>query len=677
MSIRHCKVIFSSITFILFIFVQIKAKEIKFEHISVEQGLSHTKVFCIFQDSRGFMWFGTEDGLNKYDGYKFTVYRHNPADSFSLGNSEVRDIYEDLSGNIWIATSGGGLNRFERATEHFTRFTNDRNNPSSIPSNFINRITSHRYDDKELFWIGTHMGLSKFDTESEKFTLFSHTDKGYPYSYIEAMAVDSAGKVWIGSSGDGLHRFDPETGKYTSYRHDPDIPGSISDNQISSLYWHKSGILWIGTVKGGLNRFDPKNNRFISYRADPANKYAVSSDWITSIYEDRRGTFWLTTAYGGLNIFNRQTERFSSFMHDPGDPNSISDNTAMCIFEDRSGILWVGTWGGIDKFDSGKSQFVNITEHASNGYSLSGSYICSICKSNDVAKPALWIGTKTNGLNKLDLTTGEVKHFKHDPANPNSILSNLISSLYEDRSGILWIGTYGDGLIKYDRKLKRFFRYENDPANPNSISSNLINCISEDSYGKLWIGTQGDGLNCLNKKTHRFTHPVEHCDTRYIIEDKSGNLWIVCAGLKKLDLRTGRLTSYWHNPEDSLSISSNTATVIYESLQNGRPVLWIGTIGGGLNRFDYESGKFERYTISDGLPSNNINGILEDKDGNLWLSTNNGLSRFDPHNESFRNFDAADGLLSNKFNMRACCTTEDGKMYFGSVKGLTAFFLII
>ena len=651
-----------------------QSQDIKFEHISVEQGLSHAKIFCICQDSKGFMWFGTEDGLNKYDGYKFTVYRHDPADSSTLSSNSIRDIYDDQSGTLWIATENGGINRFDRENERFTRYTHNRKNPTSIGSNSTNRITSFIYEGREIFWIGTAVGLSKFDSESEQFTHFPFTDKGIPYSYIEAMVVDSAGMVWIGSTEDGLHRFDPKSELYTSFHHDPDIPHSLSDNKITSLFWDKSGILWVGTDDGGLNKFDPENSKFIHYQNDPNDMQTLNSNFVLSILEDRSGILWLGTASGGLNILDRRTEKFKSYLHDPGDPNSISDNTVMCTYEDKAGVLWVGTWGGVSKIDPRKTQFVNIKQHPGDPNSLSGNYIWSICESNYGGEPTILIGTKTDGLNILDRTTGVITHYKHDPGNPNSIPSNIISALFEDRSGLLWIGTYGDGLIKYNRVSKEFFRYEHDPDDPGSISQNIIRCIFEDSSGQLWIGTQSNGLNRVDKKTNKFTLVGRKTDTRNIYEDKTGALWIAGGGLKKLDRTTEQFTTYWHNPEDPSSISNNSTTAIHESSLHGRRVLWVGTNGGGLNRFDLESEKFKNYTIHDGLPSDIINGILEDEEGNLWLSTNAGLSKFNPRSEIFRNYDVADGLLGNQFNLRVCCKTKDGQMFFGGPRGLNAFY---
>ena len=647
--------------------------DIKFEHISVEQGLSHTKVFCIFQDSRGFMWFGTEDGLNKFDGYHFTAYRHDPADSLSLSNNLIKDIYEDKSGKLWIATSGGGINRFDYETESFLRYMYDQDNPRCIPSDHVNKIAGFWDGQKEILWLGSNRGLTKFDPRTEEFTLFSHTHLDYPYSFIQAMVIDSTGKVWVGSRIDGLYKFDPATKQYTGFRYNPDIPHSLSDNRIQSLCWDRSGILWIG-VESGLIKYNPKSNRFISIQMDPNEQHATTGNWILSIYEDRSDILWVGTGYGGIKIFDRRTKRFTSFSHNPGDEQSISDNTVMCIFQDETDILWIGTWEGVNKLDPRKTQFTKIEHDPGDSNTLSSNFIWSIYSSYPENKPYLWIGTKTDGLNKLDFVSGKIKRFIHEAGNPNSIPSNFISAICQDHTGNLWMGTYGDGLIKYDPESKEYVRYEYNPEDPESISGNIINCIIEDSSGRIWIGTSFHGLNHLDRFTKKFTRFLHNNDITNIYEDGSGNLWIAAQGLKKLDHKTGKFTTYWHNPTDPSSISSNKPTAIYESFEDGQPVLWVGTSADGLNRFDYQSGKFKTYTINEGLPSNTINGILEDGNGNLWLSTNNGLSQFNPQNETFKNFDVADGLPGNKFNLRVCCKTADSRMFFGGTQGLVAFY---
>jgi signal transduction histidine kinase/ligand-binding sensor domain-containing protein/DNA-binding response OmpR family regulator len=619
------------------------------------------------------MWFGTGDGLNKFDGYKFTAYKHDLSDSTTLSHNDVRCIYEDVSGQLWIATLGGGINMFDRESEIFVRYTSESNNKTNLKSNYIRKFAGFLYDYKETLWIGTSKGLDKFDPVSKQFTHFLHTDKGYPYSYIEPVVVDSTGKVWFGCRLGGLYRFDPETEQFYSFSDDPDSPHILSDNRIYSLFWDESGILWIGTTGAGLLSYDPRNNKFTSYQMDPGDRQTLNSTWVSSIYEDRSGKLWLGTPSGGINILDRRTGKFTSYMHDPADANSISDNTVMCTFEDQAGVIWVGTWDGINKIDPRKTQFMNIKPHPGDSNSLSGSFIWSICKSNYQGRPALWIGTKTDGLNKLDLASGQIERFMHDPGNPNSIPSNFILSLCEDRSGILWIGTYGEGLIKYNQQSKRFFHYQHDPADPGSIHGTIIRTIFEDSSGNLWIGTRNSGLNLLDRTTNQFKRILRNLHITDIYEDKSGDIWIATPhGLKVLKHTTGQITSYRHNPEDSSSISNNEIAFIHESQKIDRPVLWIGA-SGGLIRFDPESEIFKTYTIEDGLPDNTINTILEDNIGNLWLGTKNGLSKLNLQTETFSNYDVSDGLLDNTFTGTAC-KTADGQMFFSTTKGVVAFY---
>jgi signal transduction histidine kinase/ligand-binding sensor domain-containing protein/CheY-like chemotaxis protein/AraC-like DNA-binding protein len=618
------------------------------------------------------MWIATEDGLNKYDGYKFTTYRHDPHDSTSLSNNNLTSLYDDPSGNLWISTIGGGLNKYNHEKDHFFNYTPDPNNPESISTNVMQQTVGFNYDGKAVLWVGTQFGLNKMDLVTQKFKHYQHSDKGFPYTYIEAMIVDSLGFVWIGCTEGGLYKFDPKTELFTNYQHDPENPYSLSDNSVSSIWLDSSGILWVGTSNGGLNKFDQKKEQFIRYQHDPYNPHSLSHKFVVAIYEDRAGILWVGTAAGGLNRFNRETGHFSHYKYEPGNSNSLGDNTVMCIYEDISSVLWVGTWEGIYKFDPGKTEFSDYKQIPGNPNSLSNSYIWSIYESDYGGQRTLWVGTKTGGLNKLDRNSGKYTHYQHDLNNSKSIPSNLISALFEDRAGILWIGTWGDGLIKFDPIREQFTQYINDMDDPISISSNIIRTIFEDNSGILWIGTQGAGLNRFNRETGKFSFIGFRTQIMQIYEDQSGVLWIAAfSGLKKLDRETEQYTTYWHNPDDPNSISSNKVISIHED-KTGR--LWFGTIGGGLNKFNRESGEFISYTMKNGLPNDVINGILEDTQGNLWLSTNNGLSRFNPETGKFRNYDVDDGLLGNQFYPGVCYKSKDGEMFFGGTKGLNAFY---
>ena len=354
-----------------------QSQDIKFEHLSVEQGLSNNHIRSILQDHQGFMWFATGEGLNKYDGYKFTTYRHDPEDSTSLSHNDLTWVYENPSGDLWISTIGGGLNKYVREKDNFINYKHNPDDPESIITDVMQQTVGFQYNGTDVLWIGTQYGLDKMDLITHKFKHYPHTDKGFPYSYIEAMAVDSSGLVWIGGPA-GLYKFDPRTELFTNYQNDPENPFSLSDNVVLSLWLDNSGILWVGTTGGGLNKFDPKKEQFIRYQHDPDNHHSLSNNWVSAIYKDRSGVLWVGTAAGGLNKFDPSGKQFSHYKHNPGNPNSISDNTVISIYEDKSGVLWVGTWGGINKFDPEKSKFSNYMSIPGNRNSISDSYIWSI-----------------------------------------------------------------------------------------------------------------------------------------------------------------------------------------------------------------------------------------------------------------------------------------------------------
>jgi len=418
----------------------------------------------ILQDYLGFMWIATENGLCKYDGYTFTIYRKNPEDSTTIGNSWVADIYEDRSGCLWLATVGGGLNKFDRAKETFIRYKYDRDNPASISSSQVECIDGGTYEGKDILWVGTARGLNRFDPQTEIFIKYPHTNLKYPHSFVEDVLIDTYGKVWIGCTDGGLHQFDPETEEYTHYRHDLDNKTSLSSNNVFILFEDQSGVLWIGTTGGGLNKLDRKKKQFSHYRYDPQNPSSISSDQIDCIYEDKSGKLWIGTAKG-LNIFDQHKEQFIRYEYDPDDPNSISHNTVMCINQDKSDVLWFGTWGGVNKIDPQKNRFSRIRHIPGNKNSLSDNYITSVYESFYAGDDILWIGTENGGLNKINRSTGAITRYKHIADKPNSLINNIVYAICEDSSGMLWIGNFHGGLNKLNRNTEKITRYKHDPDN--------------------------------------------------------------------------------------------------------------------------------------------------------------------------------------------------------------------
>jgi signal transduction histidine kinase/ligand-binding sensor domain-containing protein len=642
---------------------------LRFENISVEQGLSEGTVYCTFQDSKGFLWFCTQDGLNKFDGYSFKVYRPDPTRN-SIAVGFVRSICEGPSGELWIGTMGGGLNRFDPDTERFTHYRYDPRDPSSLKGDWVSTVY---LDPQGGLWAGTTTGLNRFDLETEEITRYEHYEE-YPASLghptVNAVFRDREGVLWVGTGG-GLDRGDPVRQRFIHYRHDPDDPNSLGGDSVQAIYQDSQGILWIGT-DGGLDRLDRQAGQFIHYRHDPDDPTSLSNDSVQSIYQDREGTLWIGTT-DGLNWFDRERERFVRYQSDPGDPNSLSSDWIWSIYQDREGVLWIGTYrGGLSKYDRLSDRFALYRAIPGDPNSLNNNQIWSIYQDRD---GILWIGTGGGGLNRFDREQGLMSQYRHDPADANSLSHDVVRAILQDSEGMLWIGTDGGGLDRFDPEREQFVHFQNDPADRYSLSHDAVRVIYEDRQNQLWIGTDGGGLNRLDRATGRFDRfPADPDDPNglpgpsiwAVTEDRQGMLWVGTAGsgLQRFDRVTQQFTWYRHERSD-----------IILSIHDDRwGNLWVATYGNGLYHFDRVTGTFTPYQVEDGLPSNAVYGILEDEQGYLWLSTNNGLSQFDPPTKTFKNFDVSDGLQSKEFNGGSYSRSSSGEMFFGGINGFNAFY---
>jgi ligand-binding sensor domain-containing protein len=649
-----------------------------FARLSIEEGLSQSIVECILQDSRGFMWFGTQDGLNRYDGYKFVVLRQNPKDPNSLNSNWVLSLCEDRTGLIWIGMFNGGLNSYDPATDRFARYRAIPGDASSLSHDLVRTIFE---DSRGTIWVGTDGGLNRFDRRTGAFVQY-HADPNDPRSLssdaIRKIGEDRSGFLWIGTDN-GLNRFDRASGESMRFRNVPGDPRSLSDNAVRSIYRDRNGVLWIGT-ENGLNAYDPRTRDFTRFMNDPGDPASLSNNAVYSILEDTKSVLWVGTNGGGLDRLDRKTGKFSSFRNDPFDPLSLSYNEIYSLCEDRSGVLWIGTWGGgLSMFDTKKKEFAHYKRDANNPNSLSHKFVWSFYEDAD---GILWIGTHGGGLDRLDRGRNEFGHYRHDPRNPNSLSNDIVRVIAVDRSGALWLGTNGGGIDRFDTKSGRFTSYRNEPDDSNSPSNDEIRCIFVDRGGLLWIGTNGGGMNSFDPSTGRFTryrndtrdpNSLSNDFVRAIYQDAGGTYWIGTqgGGLNRFERESGKFTSYRSNPNDSSSISNDFLMSICESKAGD---LWIGTWGGGLDRFDRARGTFERFTEQDGLSGNAIYGALEDEEGNLWLSTNNGISRFNPKTKAFKNYTVQDGLQSKEFNAGAYFKSRSGEMFFGGIDGFNAFY---
>jgi len=709
--VNKLKIIFLFFLFPAILFAQLE--DIQFEHLKVEHGLSINTIECILQDSQGFIWLGTHDGLNRYDGYKFTIFRNDPSDPTSLSANRIFSIYEDRSGVLWIGTDTGGLNKFDREKEQFTYYTNDPSDPTSLNDVVVLSIYEDSSGD---LWIGTDTGgLNKLvpgDNEESPPTFIHYKldpDDPTRLSDNEVFSIceDNFGALWIGTYGGGLNKLIPGDNEespptFIHFKHDPNDPSSLSSNKVRSIYEDSSGDIWIATW-GGLIKLvlgDDENSppTFIHYKHDPKEPTSLSHDWVSFIYEDNSGDIWIGTEGGGLNKLipgdiEGSSPTFIHYKHDSKDPTSLSSNSVLSVYEDNSGLLWIGTiGGGVNKFDKEKRKFNHYKHNPYDPASLSFYSVLPIYEDNS---GNIWIGTWGGGLNKFDKEKGKFNRYKHDPDDPTSLSDNEVFSICEDNSGVLWIGTLGGGLNKLvpgdsEESPPTFIHYKHDPNNPKSLSDNKVYSIYEDSSGDLWIGTWR-GLNKLvpgdNKESPpTFIHFNNNPDDpsslsgywiTSIYEDRSGALWIGTddGSLNKLvpsDNEESHPTfiHYKHDPNDPTSLSINAILSIYEDKSG---VIWIGTDGGGLNKFDREKIHFTHYRQINGLPNEMIYGILEDDHGNLWLSTSKGISKFNPQAETFRNYDERDGLQSNEFNAQAYLKSKSGEMFFGGINGFNVF----
>ena len=652
-----------------------QSADIRFKHLRIEDGLSQSSVHAIAQDRIGFLWFGTEDGLNRYDGYTFTVYRHDPLDSFSISDNYITRLLTGKNGDLWIGTFSGGLNRYEVSTGRFITYRNRTNDSTSLSNDSVVGLFEGR---EGTLWVCTWRGgLCRLDSGASGFIRYKH-DPNNPNTLasniVTSVQEDANGNLWVGTWG-GLTRIDRTQTQFTQYRHDPKDPGSITSDNIWSLYSENNGDIWLATHGGGLTRYDRATERFVRYLHKPGTKGSLSSNTVMSVLRDTRSILWVGTAAGGINRLEPDRGEFVQYKQDLGTSKGPADDNIYTIYEDGSGILWFGTSNGVSYYDRCAKSFHIYSHVPGDPQSLSHNTVRGVSESRD---GGLWVGTNGGGLCYLDRRSNRFTRYRSRESNPLSPSGDHILSVLEQRNGTLWVGTDGMGLNRINPTTGSSVHYYHDPDKPQSISNNVVMVLYEDQEGTLWAGALEGGLNRFDPVRDAFIHytspegPLKGSAVWSLFEDSKGNLWVGTwgMGVNKYDRKNNSVEWYVHDSSDPNSLSNNTIICIHEDREKR---LWLGTHGGGLNLFDSSTRRFKSYTDKDGLPSNVVVGILSDEHGNLWLSTYKGISRFTPATGVFRNFDVSDGLQSNEFNQGAYCRAKDGSMYFGGVAGLDAF----
>jgi ligand-binding sensor domain-containing protein/DNA-binding CsgD family transcriptional regulator len=667
---------FSAVLLILFLKTSIdfgQTSDFAFEHLGAEQGLSNLNVTSIYQDSKGFMWFGTFNGLNRYDGYEMKNYFNNPKDSLSLSDNRITCIYEDNKKNLWIGTNVGGLNLYNSEKNNFIRYTKEATPKYQISAN---RIETIYQDTKGNLWVGTNDGLNIYDYKTSSFQSFykherdpSSINSSQVYSVIENQNKE----LLVLTNETELNKYseNPNGFLHFSLDHHNELL-----NTARFIFPDKENDLWIGTRDNGLLKYH--NGVLKQYWHDPKNNKSISHNLIRSILKDDQGNIWVGTDGGGLNIYNSAADDFTQIKADEENKNGLSSNAVYSLFQDNAGIIWIGTFGGgINTYHREKSKFKNFTSNPHVVNSLSNRSVLSLLEDSN---GAIWIGTDGGGLNRFDRKTNSFTHYRHNPNNPNSLSSDVVKSIYEDKKGNLWIGTYLGGLDLFDRASNKFYSIKSGTGNASIPTFSIIWFIYEDSRNNLWLSMLGNGLCIYNRDKKNATHfqpfagegSLGDYNIFSILEDSQGDLWIGTEdhGINIYDYQTGTFSYKLHNADDERSLSSDHAWVLFEDSNKN---MWVGTGGGGLNLYDRKTKTFEHYTTEDGLPSNIIHGILEDSQGNLWITTNKGLSKFNPQKKTFKNYDVKDGLQSNDFNTNAAMASNNGDLFIGGLNGFNIF----
>ncbi|MDF2438758.1 MAG: putative periplasmic ligand-binding sensor domain protein [Bacteroidota bacterium] len=662
-----------AIVFAMMLCFPIKAQQIKFNNISILQGLSQSTVNCVIQDREGFMWIGTQDGLNKFDGYSFKVFKHDPKITSSISDNYIQTLCEDRSGNIWIGTYGSGLCRLNKLSGKFETFKNDSSNKGSISNDAVTSIVC---DSKDNLWIGTQDGLNYYDQKAKQFRCYRNSSQdlnSISSNKVSCVFIDNRERLWVGTD-QGFNLMNTGGRGFTRFSNDPLNNNSLSKNIVKMITQDHQGMIWIATSGGGADMFNPVNFEF---RHFVAGKNSLNSNDVWVIFEDLNFNMWFGSYGDGLCRYDRKSEEFTVYKNSPSDNNSLSHNVIMCAYQDYRGLYWVGTLGGgLNVFDPVKESFRHFRHEQSNVNTLSENVVMGFWEDPD---QTVWIGTYGGGLNKFNPKTNEFIYFRKKENDKRSLASDIVRCIFRDSKGRLWIGTYGGGLNLMQSN-GSFTSYRHDENDANSISSDDVWCIREDKDGSVWIGTWGGGLNHFYPEENIFrsyksdpskSNSISNNKVISLSVDADNKVWAGTngGGLELYDRSVDGFTHFKSNTEDSTTLSSDRIRSI---LPDGN-FLWIGTDGGGLNKMNVHTKKVIQFSEKNGLPNNVVYGIVKDEKGNIWLSTNNGLSKLNPSTNAFQNFDVKDGLQSNEFNQGAYLKTKDDKIYFGGVNGFNIF----
>lgn len=633
------------------------------------------------QDKLGFLWIGTGDGLCRYDGYRFKIYKHDAEDTNSIAGNSIRSLYVDSKDRLWIGVRAAGVDMLDLVTGKFTHYRYTEGDKTGLSDS---EIAVFCEGDNDELWIGTIAGgINVLNTRTGKFLHFNHDSKD-PFSLsndrIRAIVRDNKKRFWIGTWSGGVNCYDPSAKKFIRYQHENDNPNSLCYDKVRSMYCDSKGRIWIGTWLRGIDVFDPATGEFICATSDTASFLGkLDAGMIWNMCEDKEGKVWIATAEKGLISVDPSNGTTSHYRHDQSDPFSISDDNVWSVMIDRSGIIWAGTMSaGISYYNPASAGMEHYHNEPRNPYSLANNTVWSFF---EMRSGKVLIGTSA-GVSIYDPAKKIFEKYAYKPDEKNAWKdASIVQCLLETRNGKIWMGTNGGGVNIYDPSTDKYSILVNKWDDENSLSNNSVQCLYEDSEGIVWIGTSGAGLDRYDPALQKFTHympdpknpsSITGFYISDVMEDKKGMLWVATAdgGLCIFDKKTGKFTGYRHDPANRETLSNDNVLCIHFDRSGNA---WLGT-NNGLNYFNTSTGKFTVFNTKHGLPNEIIYGILEDRHGSLWVSTNRGLAMFNPLEKKVKIFDVSDGLQSIEFNQGSAMKAKDGKMYFGGIKGFNSFY---
>jgi signal transduction histidine kinase/ligand-binding sensor domain-containing protein/DNA-binding response OmpR family regulator len=633
---------------------------IKFKTLSSKDGLSSSMAWSLAQDHRGFMWIGTYDGLNVYNGYEFKTYRHEPDNPHSLSHNFVSSLLVDQQQRLWVGTPQG-LNLYDAEKDQFTRIT-----PSGNPETVSPNVLWIYEDPHHTIWAGTSDGMNFLNEVTGQFERPAMLDRMRISSPVTALLQDKTGRYWLGTEG-GVYAYQPQTGHFTLFRHDPAQPLSLTHDNVYALLEDSRGNIWIGS-SGGLDLFLPEQGGFRNFRNDTEFSNASIFSEIRSIVESTDGNLWLGTYDGGLKKFDLSSHTFTSFRRDPKDQHSLADNSVKKILQDEQGGVWVATFRGVSYTDLYQMQFEHVEHKTYDPGSLTDNFVTALFQDS---QGALWVGNRY-GISQYHPQADRFTHYLHSPTDPASISDGAILAITEDPDGNFWCVTHTWSLNRFDRQKKVFHHY-NVNVKDRSLLKDKINFVLSTQDGNVWVSFT-KGISRYDKATDSFTNfPIP--DSLYkgsislLFEDSHRNLWAVSRGTIYLfDREKNQFSRPRIIPE---SLPAFQITDVYEDKKNN---LWIGSIYNGLVAYNLNTKQARAFTAPNDLPNLFIKGIQEDQKGNIWLSSSTGLCQFNPATKEYTMYGLADGLKNSEFNQGVYLVAPDGKMWFGGHNGISVFF---